>query len=463
MGARPGKSWHIIVIWTSVFVIHALAYLALVPPWQAPDEPTSFELLLTLEARNRFVTLEDAIPEIQREIIASMERNRFWDLGGYGGRPLTNDDRDFRTIWSCCYTQLNRPPLYHLLLLPIAKLTTGWPIDQRLRLLRLMTILMSAMTVAVIARIGYELAEFHPALPWIFPAFVALSPQFAYMSATFHSDNLAALLGALIFWRLLRVLRDGITPRLLAELGLLIVLGIGGRRTMLLTVPALLFALTWQAVVMRRGRDKEPGSKFPIVVGSSVALLCIVIAVVPDLRSPILQLVAEYAFKNDLANHLNLLQQIADQQLSVSTWLRRNIEFLNLSFWGSFGWHAVRIAPLIGNLLLVLVVTSWASALIWLWRARRLLPPWGVRFAWVCVLNVIVTILLVVVGTPPEVLPQGRYLFPAIVPIFLLMAIGICARLPKRRQLLSGSIFVSALVALALYSILGVVAPAYLP
>lgn len=461
--AWPRKSWTIIVIWSSVFVLHALAYLAIIPPWQAPDEPTSFELLLTMEARNRFVNLDDAIPEIQQEIIASMERNRFWDVGGYGGRPLTDDDRDFRTIWSCCYTQLNRPPLYHLLLLPVAKLTTGWPIDQRLRLLRLMTILLSAMTVAVVARIGHELAEVHPAIRWILPAFVSLSPQFAYMSATFNSDNLAALLGSLVFWRILRLLRDGITVGSLAELTLLVVLGIGTRRTTLLVVPALLCALIWRFIVTRRERKRDTGSKFPIALGGGLAALCLVIAAVPALRSTILHLIGQYVFKDDPAGALTLLQQISAQQLTIWSWLGRNIEFLNHSFWGSFGWHAVRIAPPLGHLLLALLVLSWISALIWLVRSRGLLPHWGLRFAWVCVFAVVVTVPAVVIGTPPEVLPQGRYLFPVIVPIFLLATIGICSRLPGRRGWLSVGVVVSALLALDVYSIWAVVMPAYLP
>jgi hypothetical protein len=461
--AWPHKSWKIVVIWTSVFVIHALVYLAVIPPWQAPDEPTSFELLLTMEARNRFVGLDDTIPKIQHEIIASMERHHFWDVGGYGGRPLTDDDRNFRTIWSCCYTQLNRPPLYHLLLLPIAKPTIGWPVERRLLLLRLMTILLSAVTVAVVARIGHELTEFHPAIRWILPAFVSLSPQFAYMSATFNSDNLAALLGSLVFWRLLRLLREGMTARSLAELSLLVVLGIGARRTTLLVVPALLCALVWQFIVTHRGRNEESGSKFPVAVGGGLAALCIVIASVPALRSPILQLIGQYVFKDNPAGTPTLLQQISAQQLTIWSWLGRNTEFLNLSFWGSFGWHAVHIAPLIGHLLLALLVASWISALIWLLRSRRMPPPWGLRFACVCGFAVIVTIPVVVIGTPPEVLPQGRYLFPVMVPIFLLTTIGICSRLPRRYELLSVSLIVSALLALDVYSIWMVVMPAYLP
>lgn len=460
-GTASAQCRLITVVWTSVFLLHALTYLFLIPPWQAPDEPTSVELLLTMQARNRLVTPGDASPEIQREIIASMERNRFWEFGGYGGRPLSDEDRNFRTIWSCCDTQLNRPPLYQLLLLPAAKLTARWPIERRLRLLRFLTILMSALTVAVVVRMACELVEINPAIPWIFPAFVALSPQFAYSSATFNADNLAALLGSLLFWRLLRALRYGITAMALGEFALLVVLGFGTKRTFLLAVPAVLFALTWQAIVAYRSRKKDLRLKLAFAVGGGLAALFILVATLSALRARVLSLVWRYVFINAPARRLNVFQQVSEQNLTIASWLQRNIVFLNRSFWGSYGWHTVQVAPLISNLLLVLIAGSWLSAFIWLLWRRRALPAWGVRFLYACVFGGIAAILLTVVGTPPEVLPQGRYLFPGMAPIFLLMTIGICGWLPKHRAFLGGTI-VAGLLALDLYAIFGVVIPAFL-
>lgn len=452
------------IIWPGIFLLHALAYLAVIPPWQAPDEPTSFELLLTMEARGRLVTPADADPAIQRAIIASMERNRFWELGGYGGRPLTDADRDFRTIWSCCYTQLSRPPLYQLLLLPVAKLTAGRPLDERLRWLRLMTVLLGAVTIAVIARIGGELIGLQPALCWLLPALAALSPQFAYTSATFNSDNLATLLGSLICWLLLRVLRGGITARALSGLALLVGLGIGTRRTTLLLVPAVLLALGWQATVMWRGRDKQARRRLLFVLGGSLATLGLVMAMLSTVRATARRIVLLYVFKNALPYQLSVFRQLAQPQLNIWSWLYGNVVFLNLSFWGSYGWHAVHIAPALGYLLLAVTGASWLCAVGWLlWRARALAPRWAVRFGWVCVCAVIVTLGLTLIGTQPANYPQGRYLFPALVPLFLLMAIGLCGWWPRRWARWGASLLLAALVTLDLYALLGVVLPAYLP
>jgi hypothetical protein len=156
-----------------------------------------------------------------------------------------------------------------------------------------------------------------------------------------------------------------------------------------------------------------------------------------------------------------VLYNLPKTLLPLGVWFSR-AEFLNLSFWGSYGWHEVHIAPVVSDLLLLLVLTGWVCAVRWLLLSRRKLPLWGIHFLWVCVFEVAATILLTLVATPQEVLPQGRYLFPVMVPIFLLMAGGVCGWLPRRGNLLSVCVIVSGLVALDLYSIWGVVAPAYL-
>lgn len=449
-----------IVVWTSVFLAQAIVYLALIPVWQAPDEPTSFELLLTMSAKNRLVTPDDAIPAVQREIIDSMERNRFWELGGYGGRPLREEDRNFRAIWSCCYTQLNRPPLYQAVLLPAAKLTASLPIEWRLRLLRFLTVLMGALTVVVVAKIACELVELHPAIPWILPAFVALSPQFTYSTATFNADNLAALLGALLFWRLLRPLRYGITIRSLIELAVLLALGFITKRTILLTIPAIIFALAWQAISDFRGRKERRPARESFAVAGGLAVLCLLVAVVPALRTAITSLVWRFVFIDAPEKYFTTLRQVADQHLAIKYWLFQNVTFLNLSFWGSYGWHQFHISFLIANLLLGLLVVSWLSAFVWLWWARLTLPAWGVRFLWTSVVGGLAAILLTMIGTPPEVMPQGRYLFPVLVPIFVVTTIGLGGWWRTHWPRLAWAIM-CGLVILDLYSIFAVVIPAY--
>lgn len=457
---QANKKW-LTIIWVTVFILHALVYLALIPPWQAPDEPTSVELVLTIEAQHRLVNPGDEIPEIQRAIIDSMERNRFWELGGYG-RPLTsNDERNFRGIWHCCASQLVSPPFYQVLLLPVAKLTKGWGIDQRLRMLRLATILLAAFTVAVVVQIGFELVAIHPAIPLLLPAFVCLSPQFAYSSATVNSDNLAALIGTLLFWRLLRVLRDGISAALIVQLALLILLGFVTKRTTLLVVPALLLALAWQAIVMVKGRDKRLGAKPLIAVSGGLATLCLLIAAVPAFRSPVKASVLLYVFKNDPLKQLTVLQQIPAQHITFWAWLTGSIKHLSLTFVGNYGWHQAHISRTVAGLVLVPVLASWACALIWLWHSQRVLPSWMMRAVWVCIFCVATAIMLTILGTPPEFFPQGRYLFPVIAPISLLTTIGICAWLPKYWSRMGVGIIVCTLLALDFYCIFAVVMPAF--
>src|SRR5690348_11348802 len=59
------------------------------PPWQGPDEPKHFEYVRRLIdlrdqlwSEHRLLRLEDASPDLQRQIIRSMEAHHFWRYAG---------------------------------------------------------------------------------------------------------------------------------------------------------------------------------------------------------------------------------------------------------------------------------------------------------------------------------------------------------------------------------------------
>jgi hypothetical protein len=108
------------------------------------------------------------------------------------------------------------------------------------------------------------------------------------------------------------------------------------------------------------------------------------------------------------------------------------------SFWGHFGWMDVSFVQ--GSLwmpLLTLVCLAGGLGLLrWLlWRRG---PPWQRRQLWLLIVLVLVAAGLPIANayTMPmrEALQQGRYLFPALVPIAILVALGQSALVPARWQ-----------------------------
>lgn len=448
-------------VWVSLFVIHSLIYLALIPPWQAPDEPTSMELLLTIEARGRLVSFADQDLNIQRTIVASMERERYWDLGAYG-RRLQGKDKIFANIYYGS-TQLHRPPVYHLILLPVAWLVDDWPVEQQLLALRAATIVIGAVTVAAITLIGYELAGATPALPLVLPALAAFHPQFAYSSATFNSDNLVALLSTLLFLILLRLLRRGITLKRLIAIGLLVVLGFFTKRTFLFVVPTLGLGIVWQLWQIWRSRDAKARQRLLYIVLGMLGTM-VVALLIPGVGSSLSALIDRFVFNASRTDDRGLLlNSLLSVPSLLNPWLTKSLPFLSRSFWGSYGWHQVVIGAPVATTLMALVGLSWILALVWLVAQRHKIAGWLRCYVWLGLGAILLTIAIALLSAPPtlNMLPQGRYLFSVFVPILLLIGIGLCWWWPRRWMNYGVNIVWLALIGLDLYCIAGVVIPGF--
>lgn len=454
--------WLLVGVWVSLFLLRSLIYLAITPPWQAPDEPTSIELLLTIESRGRLVSPADTDINIQREIVASMQRAHYWELGGYGYAPKV-PNAAFNDVYACCGTQLHRPPLYHLLLLPAAKLTDGWPLEQRLIVLRAASVLLGMVTVVLITLISYDLAVVHPALPLVMPALVAFHPQFTYISTIFNSDNLITLIGALFFFILLRAMQRGLTLWRFLLLAGLIVLGFFTKRTIIFLAPVLGIAVLGRLIELWRAHGRS-AQRWLIALGGAALLTLSAIAIIPTLRSSVYNFTSRFLFFSDPLGYLGFISQgIFSPSVPVGTWFGTSLLFLNQSFWGSYGWHQVFIPGALQQILKVCVLGTWMLALVWVTVRRQQFPSWARKYIWLCVLSIGTALTVTLLNAPAPVLPQGRYLFLVLIPILLLMAVGAASWWPRRWTLYGVGLAWSALIALDLYTLSAVFIPGFYP
>ena len=110
------------------------------------------------------------------------------------------------------------------------------------------------------------------------------------------------------------------------------------------------------------------------------------------------------------------------------------------SFWGQFGWMGVVMDQRVyWALLLFTVIASagWGVALAEAWRRSRAASTgWGYA-AWLLMLNLLFSVLLYLGYNLTFVQFQGRYLFPALIPISLIVSLGL-ARLSRFFQPLLG-------------------------
>ena len=106
------------------------------------------------------------------------------------------------------------------------------------------------------------------------------------------------------------------------------------------------------------------------------------------------------------------------------------------SFWGQFGWMSV---PLVlrtrWELALQLVCLAGLGGLV-VWLVSRRPDPWQRRatamLVLICAVSVLLPILNAYIQPHDQAIVQGRYIFPALVPIVLLLVTGWRSMVPRR-------------------------------
>jgi hypothetical protein len=136
-------------------LLHGLLYAYLVPPWQAPDEPTLFEYAALVTALGRVPSTADADPQIERRIVDSLSRHGFFErMIGHPLDPPAHSMREVRAQMFLPRQVGSDPPLYFVLAAPLLGAFAGASIETQLLALRLL----GAVFVAGAARCAYGAA-----------------------------------------------------------------------------------------------------------------------------------------------------------------------------------------------------------------------------------------------------------------------------------------------------------------
>lgn len=261
-------------------LLHGLAYVFIVPIWQAPDEPMLYEYVGLVADLGRVPRFADRNIALEERIVASLTRNHFWNYTA-GTVPL-EPPQTLAEVYQFFFMPRQvggDPPLYFVLAALPLRLVPDWSIEQQVTLLRLLNVLLLPLLVACAYGAAWELEGWSgerrvasgeqpprpnaalPAsrspLPLAVAGLVALHPMLAVVSAALSNDGLANLLGAALCWALLRMLRCGVSPRRLWLTLLLLTLALLTKRTtlpylLLLVVFGLGWIGTWRVITERR-------------------------------------------------------------------------------------------------------------------------------------------------------------------------------------------------------------------
>jgi 4-amino-4-deoxy-L-arabinose transferase-like glycosyltransferase len=422
----------------AVYLLVGTLFATLTPNWQAPDEPAHYNYVRYLARQDHFPKLTTGC--YNQAYLSQLTSRRFPpDL----------------PIDSLCY-EFHQPPLYYLLATPIFLLTEG-----SLTALRLLSVILGAGVVTFAFLVGQTIFPNPKGIAYGTMALVAFVPMHVAILASVNNDALAELILAALLLQLTRRLMTPPQAAGRSDIGLGVLLGLGLITKLAVYIAVPLVAMTlWLAArkeATRSGRGdgwiewRRLTQQAAIIYG-----LALVIALPWYMRN--ITLYGDFDLLG-LARHDEVVvgQLRMAEKLAEVGWRAYVGDFFITtfhSFWGQFGWMAV---PMSGRAYLALTLLTLATlgGLVGFWislgvpsadfgfgkdissphpSGNRAKPPCGTQHILSSAQRHALALMALTIGLTALgygwynlefVQFQGRYLFPALIPLGLFTTLGL--------------------------------------
>ena len=413
----------ILALLLGLALVRGLIYAAIVPPWQAPDEPYHF-----LSARSPHIQhLPDAESnwqQLQTEIIASMVQFRFWDTIVFVPAVSGQDD-----VYRYLPNGLRATPrpitpraFTYYLLSPLLRGVGHQGVAFQLYWGRVLSIVINMGVVAVAFGIAQLLFGQDPFGTLLLPLSIVFLPTHTGMMAAVNDGNLAELLVSVaIFFLLLAVVR-GFRWHLLALVAVFTILGVAAKPTTFYFVPVLLLLLVIY------GLRKMPGWWKLLIVP-------IVFALVYGMMLASLRF--ESLFRRTLQRVTGAATGEFFVDLKTLPFQRSLVEVLG-RFAADLGWHSLPVSDVWGWVFLILTILAAIGLITAAWRNIRAgggvwpRDPVG-RAMLICILCVVADLAVLAVASAIYGISyySARYVLGAVIPIMTLLVIGWRQLIPR--------------------------------
>ncbi len=391
------RSHLLLAVIVLAYLLLGVSYAIFIPTWQVPDEPAHYNYIAALAAGDGIPVLEPG--DYDQALLSELTTRRF--PPGLSVEPLEYED--------------HQPPLYYALAVP-----TYWLFGGRLLPLRLISVLIGAALIVVTYALVSVLFRLRPSLPPVAAALVAFIPQHVAMTAGVNNDTLGELMVAVILLLLVLYVRNGTFRPW--RIGILLGFALLTKTTAYVTVGVAFFA------VLLRWRYECRSLRWALAHLAWMFLPALLIALPWYVRNG---LVYGWHDPLGLVRHNVIVegQPRSVGWLAAYGWgglLGRLFRTTFRSFWGQFGWMAVVLPARIYGLLAAFSVVLVVGFLWWLLDPRR--PPLTIHQRAGLLLLLVsasFTALAFLWYNLTFVQHQGRYLFPALVPLATAGAIGL--------------------------------------
>ena len=442
--------WLLFVILAGYGVL-ATAYMFATPLWEAPDEVAHYLYAEHIALNNR---LPPALPP---------QRGRF-----------------FQNNYAASGYEWAQPPLYYGMTAvvlktarlfrpaafpqPAAEIDPRFPLSINLFVplvsnrrfpcevavgpcvARLFSIPLGMLTLIGVWKLADVVSKGDTVVVAFATAFVAVLPQFNFLTSHVTNDNLANALAALSFWVMASWIErvDSFSKWRLWGGSVVVALGIVAKYTLLFLLPLGWLALWMSLPAPRRWRSWVVRCGLFTFLAISPILLGWAI-------SPMFRLQLE---RTNLAlmpkpQYLNFAHLLTLWPLTTA------------SLWGRFGWMNVALPLGLTNILTGVAGVGLVGALMLLIKRRS-------SDVFVALRKFLGAICFLVLAgfvrfNLSDFQPQGRYLFPALPALATLISLGWCGWFKDKTQIMVSSLLIGGLLAANLYALGWVLLPAYAP
>ncbi|MEA3374959.1 MAG: glycosyltransferase family 39 protein [Chloroflexota bacterium] len=308
--------------------------------------------------------------------------------------------------------------------------------------MRWVTIIIGAGAVWLTYRLGRRVFPDRPAVAWCGAALLAFNPQFLHLSGAVNNDVPATLWGAAVSLICVRLIQSGPNRRTDVTLGILFGSALLTKFHLVALAGPIVLAYVMSAW---DSGDWRPLVRGPVIVFGVVALISG------------WWFWRNHALYGDPTGMKKVNELWAGRPAAGNWWaLRQGLPYLWSSMWGRFGYGQMPLHQSVYRGLLVLC----AAAMIgYLAPGKDRLPIAPLMLLTATILAFLAAVSYYILIQPAGAM--GRFLFPGLPAFALLVSYGLSRLFPQEaNKLPSVSVGLGA-AALALYALLGVLAPAY--
>ncbi len=370
---------------TIAYLVLGIVFALSTPLWQTPDEPAHYHYIAQV-ATMGLPVIENG--DWDSAYLDALKAEKFVDIDPLAFATIQYED--------------HQPPLYYVLASPVYRLTDGNPYAIRV---------FSVLIGVIIVWCAYGVARLM--FPDSYPialgvaGFVAFQPQHVHIIASVNNDVLAwALVGILLVMAITYLKTDN--SRLPLWMGLIVGIAFITKATAYFLVAiGLLAILLKQRDVIRQWLVYITPA---LILGLVWWIRNIVVYGFPDF----LGLRAHDAV---VVGQLRTAERIAE--LGFGGYVSEFVQTTFNSFWGQFGWMAVPMP----NWIYIGILGFLIVALIGLF-IRKIESEQ--RAVWVLLISTIMLSVIAYLYYNSEFVQyQGRYMFPMLIPLGILLVMGI--------------------------------------